>query len=103
MSYLDGAPDRGEDPEDVIVDIGKRLDKGRFPPFQIGIQFVQIGVDDEAAAHLRKLDDDLKSKHKFVYSRCPVSPRSRGKSLIYRILVFGTMWILFCSTATKVL
>lgn len=30
---------------------------------QLGIQFVQIGIDDEAAAHLRSLDDDLKTKH----------------------------------------
>ncbi|KAI5480560.1 hypothetical protein MNV49_000256 [Pseudohyphozyma bogoriensis] len=59
----DGAPDKGEDPEPIIVDIAKRLDAGRFPPYQIGIQFVQIGVDDEAADHLRALDDDLKSKH----------------------------------------
>lgn len=26
-------------------------------------QMVQIGVDEEAAEHLRKLDDDLKAKH----------------------------------------
>ncbi|KAM0752837.1 hypothetical protein T439DRAFT_323450 [Meredithblackwellia eburnea MCA 4105] len=59
----DGAPDRNEDPEPIIVEIAKRLDKGRHPPFQIGISFVQIGVDEEAADHLRSLDDDLKSKH----------------------------------------
>jgi len=32
----DGSPDpRGGDPTPVIVDIGKRLDAGKFPPFQL--------------------------------------------------------------------
>lgn len=38
----------------------------RMPPYQLGIQFVQIGVDDEASAHLTSLDDDLREKHGFV-------------------------------------
>jgi len=60
----DGSPDpRGGDPTPVIVDIGKRLDAGKFPPFQLGIQFLQVGDDDQAAAFLATLDDDLKSKH----------------------------------------
>jgi len=45
------------------VEIARRLDKVKAPPFQIGIQFVQIGTDDEAADHLKELDDDLKTKH----------------------------------------
>lgn len=40
----------------------------RMPPYQLGIQFVQIGVDDEASAHLTSLDDDLREKHGFVPS-----------------------------------
>ncbi|SCZ88761.1 BZ3500_MvSof-1268-A1-R1_Chr2-1g04620 [Microbotryum saponariae] len=59
----DGAPDRGEAPEPVIVEMAQRLDKMRMPPFQLGIQFVQIGTDDEAAQSLRSLDDDLREKH----------------------------------------
>lgn len=35
LPSADGAPDRGEDPEALIVDIAKRLDKGRFPPYQV--------------------------------------------------------------------
>ena len=49
--------------EPVLVDIARRLDRINAPSFQIGIQFVQIGTDDEAAEHLRQLDDDLRSKH----------------------------------------
>lgn len=60
----DGAPDRGQDPEQVIVDIGRYLDSNRFPLNQLGISFVQIGDDPEAARHLASLDDDLKAKYK---------------------------------------
>ncbi|GAA5897147.1 hypothetical protein JCM8208_003741 [Rhodotorula glutinis] len=59
----DGAPDKGQSPEDVLVDAARRLDKGRFPPFQVGCSFVQIGNYSDAAEHLRSLDDDLKQKH----------------------------------------
>lgn len=43
----------------------------RMPPYQLGIQFVQIGVDDEASAHLTSLDDDLREKHGFVSPNSP--------------------------------
>jgi len=33
--HADGAPDKGQSPEDVLVDVARRLDKGRFPPFQV--------------------------------------------------------------------
>ncbi|GAA5819945.1 hypothetical protein JCM11251_005421 [Rhodosporidiobolus azoricus] len=59
----DGAPDKDQNPEDVIVATAKRLDGLRAPPFQVGISFVQIGSYTEAAEHLRSLDDDLKEKH----------------------------------------
>ncbi|TNY22142.1 hypothetical protein DMC30DRAFT_434142, partial [Rhodotorula diobovata] len=59
----DGAPDKGQSPEEVLVDVARRLDKGRFPPFQVGCSFVQIGNYSDAAEHLRSLDDDLKQKH----------------------------------------
>ncbi|GAA5850569.1 hypothetical protein JCM8547_001916 [Rhodosporidiobolus lusitaniae] len=59
----DGAPDKGQSPEGVIVDVAKRLDALRAPPFQIGLSFVQIGNYTEAAEHLRSLDDDLREKH----------------------------------------
>ncbi|KAA1078823.1 hypothetical protein PGTUg99_003277 [Puccinia graminis f. sp. tritici] len=60
----DGEPDRGQDPEQVIVEIGRYLDSNRFPLNQLGISFVQIGNDPDATRHLIALDDDLKAKHK---------------------------------------
>ncbi|PLW13441.1 hypothetical protein PCASD_20527 [Puccinia coronata f. sp. avenae] len=60
----DGEPDRGQDPEQVIVEIGRYLDSQRFPLNQLGISFVQIGSDPDATRHLIALDDDLKAKHR---------------------------------------
>ncbi|KAI9630061.1 hypothetical protein KEM48_012311, partial [Puccinia striiformis f. sp. tritici PST-130] len=62
--FLDGEPDRGQDPEQVIVEIGRYLDSNRFPLNQLGISFVQIGNDSDATRHLIALDDGLKAKHK---------------------------------------
>ncbi|GJN90517.1 hypothetical protein Rhopal_003528-T1 [Rhodotorula paludigena] len=59
----DGAPDRNQNPEEVLVDVARRLDQGRLPPFQVGCSFVQIGNYSDATEHLRSLDDDLKQKH----------------------------------------
>jgi hypothetical protein len=36
----DGAPT--DDPETVIMTAARRLDQGRFPISQVGIQFVQV-------------------------------------------------------------
>lgn len=59
----DGAPDRGEEPEGVIVNAGKRLDSVRAPPYQLGFSFVQIGADEEAQEALTYLDDHLKTEY----------------------------------------
>ncbi|KAG8785395.1 hypothetical protein FRC12_017655 [Ceratobasidium sp. 428] len=57
----DGAPT--DEPEDVIVAVARRLDRGDFPLSQLGVQFVQIGNDPEAKAALEELDDDLSEKY----------------------------------------
>ena len=59
----DGEPDPGQDVEGVIVDFAKRLKELDAPLRQVGIQFVQIGGDKEAADFLAMLDNDLKEKH----------------------------------------
>lgn len=59
----DGAPDRNESPEGVIVDVARRLDAAKAPPMQLGFSFVQIGQDDEAQQALTYLDDHLKTEY----------------------------------------
>lgn len=64
VNYLvitDGAP--SDDPETVIVTAARRLDAGKFPITQVGIQFIQIGNDPDAGEALRELDDDLAGKY----------------------------------------
>lgn len=50
-----------DDAESVIVDAAKRLDGPRCNavPWQVGIQFFQIGQDEAARQHLQELDDEL--------------------------------------------
>ncbi|PCH40987.1 hypothetical protein WOLCODRAFT_70347 [Wolfiporia cocos MD-104 SS10] len=57
----DGAPT--DDPETVIVTAARRLDEGRFPLTQVGIQFVQIGDSADATAFLDELDNGLSEAH----------------------------------------
>jgi len=61
LVITDGRPT--DDAEEAIVQIAKRLDKAGATLSQLGIQFIQIGSDDQARAFLEKLDNDLKEKH----------------------------------------
>ncbi|KAF7558350.1 hypothetical protein G7046_g5820 [Stylonectria norvegica] len=53
----DGCPT--DDPESIIVQHAKKLDKLEAPPYQVGIQFFQVGSEPGATRALRELDDDL--------------------------------------------
>ena len=54
----DGVP--SDDPESVIVSAAKKLDKLDAAPWQVGIQFFQVGEERGAAEALEELDDGLK-------------------------------------------
>ncbi|KAK0552270.1 hypothetical protein OC846_002967 [Tilletia horrida] len=58
----DGRPT--DEPADVIVQCARRLDEGRWPLTQVGIQFIQVGNDPEATRALIELDDELSKVHK---------------------------------------
>ncbi|ERT00282.1 von willebrand factor [Sporothrix schenckii 1099-18] len=53
----DGVPT--DDLDTVLVRAAKKLDSFDAPPFQVGVQFFQVGTEAEAAAYLRHLDDNL--------------------------------------------
>ncbi|KAL7267891.1 hypothetical protein RUND412_009505 [Rhizina undulata] len=53
----DGEPT--DDPESVIVDVARKLDRLNAPLGQVGIQFFQIGDDEESTRALEDLDDRL--------------------------------------------
>lgn len=48
-----------DDAESILVDVAKRLDDCRAMPWQVGVQFFQIGSDPRARAYLQELDDEL--------------------------------------------
>ncbi|EED21353.1 conserved hypothetical protein [Talaromyces stipitatus ATCC 10500] len=48
-----------DDAESVILNAARTLDRCQAIPWQIGIQFFQIGTDIAAQKHLEQLDDEL--------------------------------------------
>ena len=72
----DGEPDPGQDVAGVIARFAKRLEGLDAPLRQVGIQFVQIGGDKEAADFLATLDNELKEKYgldRDVSTHCGIS------------------------------
>ena len=60
-----------------IVDVAKKLDEEGADPGQIGIQFCQIGNDQEATEFFEYLDDRLKGKYKLSRDvSCPRTDQS---------------------------
>ena len=57
----DGVPT--DDVETVIVQAAKKLDAWGADPWQIGIQFFQVGREPEAAEDLQELDDNLSGEY----------------------------------------
>lgn len=53
----DGCPT--DDPESIIAHHARKLDTIDAPPYQVGIQFFQVGSEPSATRALRELDDDL--------------------------------------------
>ena len=59
-----------DDPRPVIIDYARRLDARSIPLRQFGIQFIQIGNDEDATVALRELDDDLGPAHGIRVRKC---------------------------------
>ncbi|TAQ84158.1 hypothetical protein B7494_g7508 [Chlorociboria aeruginascens] len=55
----DGVP--SDDVESVLLAAAKKLDKLDAPPFQVGVQFFQVGNEEGAREALQELDDELSS------------------------------------------
>lgn len=53
----DGVP--SDDVESPLIQAAKKLDALDAPAWQIGVQFFQVGCDDDASKHLASLDDEL--------------------------------------------
>lgn len=55
----DGVP--SDDVESVLLSAAKKLDKLDAPPFQVGVQFFQVGNEPGAKEALEELDDEISS------------------------------------------
>jgi hypothetical protein len=53
----DGVP--SDDVESVLISAAKKLDKLDAPPYQVGVQFFQVGNEEGAKEALEELDDEL--------------------------------------------
>jgi len=53
----DGQPT--DDPESVLRDVAEKLDRLEAPPYQVGVQFFQVGDDRQAAQALEHLDEHM--------------------------------------------
>ncbi|RFU27706.1 hypothetical protein B7463_g8630, partial [Scytalidium lignicola] len=53
----DGVP--SDDVESVLISAAKKLDRLDAPPFQVGVQFFQVGNEEGAREALMELDDEL--------------------------------------------
>ncbi|KAL5508182.1 hypothetical protein ACEPAH_5801 [Sanghuangporus vaninii] len=85
----DGVPT--DDPEPVIIQAARRLDRGNLPVYQVGIQFVQVGDDPRATEALRELDDDL-AKEYGIRDMVDTTPYNGGpldSELLIKILLGG--------------
>ena len=80
-----------DDPESVIVACARRLNKGDFPLSQVGIQFFQIGDDDEAREAFRELDDGLAAAHgvRDMVDTVPFSGEELTSGLVIKTLLGG--------------
>ncbi|KAF2480935.1 hypothetical protein BDY17DRAFT_254598 [Neohortaea acidophila] len=57
ICITDGEP--SDDVESPLIWAAKKLDKLDAPAWQIGVQFFQVGRDEQARKHLAALDDEL--------------------------------------------
>ncbi|KAG9247720.1 hypothetical protein BJ878DRAFT_532378 [Calycina marina] len=56
----DGIP--SDDVESVLLSAARKLDMLDAPPFQVGVQFFQVGNEEGAKEALEELDDELSNK-----------------------------------------
>jgi len=73
----DGVPT--DEPKDVIIRAARRLDDNKVPPNQMGVQFAQIGDDEDATIALKELDDDIADQNgvRDMVDTTPYSPNDR--------------------------
>lgn len=75
----DGVP--SDDVESVLLRAAQKLDALDAEPWQLGVQFVQVGEEQGAKEHLEGLDDDLSSLGKGCRDIVDTVPFVQGQGL----------------------
>ncbi|OAX79674.1 hypothetical protein ACJ72_06004 [Emergomyces africanus] len=85
----DGSPT--DDVETVVVRAAKRLDKCDAKPWQVGIQFVQVGNDSCASSWLESLDDVLHKEYDIrdIVDTAPWRGAALTSNTILKIMLGG--------------
>ncbi|KAL2390438.1 hypothetical protein BDBG_07505 [Blastomyces gilchristii SLH14081] len=85
----DGIPT--DDVETVVVNAARRLDKCDAKPWQVGIQFVQVGDDPSAKKWLQSLDDILHKRYDIrdIVDTAPWSGAALTSNTILKIMLGG--------------
>ncbi|KAG1720398.1 hypothetical protein EDB19DRAFT_2029883 [Suillus lakei] len=85
----DGAATDGDDLLRSIIEAASRLDRQQVPLEKFGIQFVQIGTDQDAARSLQVLDDELSDRYKIrdIVDATPFDPANGAFNTDYMIKI----------------
>ncbi|KAG2363589.1 hypothetical protein BDR07DRAFT_1483563 [Suillus spraguei] len=85
----DGAATDSDDLLRCIIEAASRLDKQQVPLHKFGIQFVQIGTDQDAAKALHMLDDELSDRYKIrdIVDTTPFDPANGAFNTDYMIKI----------------
>lgn len=75
----DGVP--SDDVESVLVKAAQKLDTLDAEPWQLGVQFVQVGEEQGAKEHLEGLDDELSTLGRGCRDIVDTVPFSAGRAL----------------------
>jgi hypothetical protein len=72
-----------DDVESVIVSTARKLDALDAAPYQLGVQFFQVGSDRGATEALRELDDDLQDRAgvRDIVDTCPMQVGPDGAEM----------------------
>ncbi|KAG1740160.1 uncharacterized protein EDB91DRAFT_1248481 [Suillus paluster] len=86
----DGAATDGDELVRCIIEAASRLDRQHIPLDKFGIQFVQIGTDQDAARALSVLDDELSERYRIrdIVDATPFDPANGAFNTDYMIKIF---------------
>lgn len=75
----DGVP--CDDVESTLISAAKKLDEMNADPWQLGVQFVQVGHEPSAKEHLETLDDELQAMGRGCRDIVDTVPCNTGEEL----------------------